>query len=308
MEFYLNIKKISESIAISYNLNIGIFLYVYLLSFIPFYLGYILILYGTTRNLKWSDIFGFRFKNGLKWNKNAKIGLCVHLFGRIMPYAYIIIFGKNLSVWIYVVAVIAIIFPTIFFLKKIFMKFNSSDGGQNNITILKMNVVDNIEDSKRLWNIYNKTFEPLNKISPCRQSLDEIHFMEILNDSFVGKYVIDHKDDGIIGLGLITNDFKNTPWISEDYFKENFSEKYVNKLIFYFMGLAIDKKYRGNKYSIRLIEHIIDDLPDDSIMGFDHSKNINPLLHHFTKIVKQSAQINRNRIDQQHYHVVQKKT
>ena len=68
--------------------------------------------------------------------------------------------------------------------------------------------------------------------------------------------------------------------------------------------LLIRLCHKGNGYSLYLIEHIIDDLPKESIMGFDHSGNINPLLHHFTKIIKQSNKINRQRIDQQHYHVV----
>ena len=174
------------------------------------------------------------------------------------------------------------------------------------IEIIKKDIIDNDNDKKLLWLIYNETFSPLNKISPCKQSFDEDHFSEVLNDELVYKYLIINKKSEIIGLGLITNHFRNTPWISEEYFKENFSDKHESKLVYYFMGLAINKKYRGNRYSIHLIERIIDDLPKDSIMGFDHSQNINPLLHHFTKIIKHADQITRKRIDRQHYHVVKR--
>ena len=156
-----------------------------------------------------------------------------------------------------------------------------------------------------LWNIYNKTFEPLNVISPCKQSFDQTHFMELLIDESVKKFILSKENIGILGLALITNDLKNTPWISEEYFKFKFPEKYSEKKVYYFVGLAIDKKFRGNKYSISLIEKVIDNLPENSVMGFDHSKNINPLLHHFTKIIRQSRLINRTHIDQQHYHVVE---
>ncbi len=77
--------------------------------------------------------------------------------------------------------------------------------------------------------------------------------------------------------------------------------------IYYFQGLAVHDQFRSRNHSLALIEHIIDDIPHNAIMGFDHSNNINPLLHHFTKVVRQARSILRTHIDRQHYHVVQRK-
>lgn len=302
-ELFNKIFELSRTISTNYNVNLEIFLIIYILSFIPFYTGYFLMIYGTTRKLKFSDIFKLRFKNNLQWDSTAKIGLFVHLFGRIMPYAYIAFFGKNLPILINILVWLVIIISILFFVKKLYIR--QGVYVSDRISVRKVDIVSNSEEGDILWKIYNETFEPVNKISPCKQSLDFHHFSEVLSDPSVYKYIL-YDNDRIIGIGLVTNDFKNTPWISEDYFKVNFPHEYNNKSIFYFVGLAIHKESRGNKYSIYLIEHIIDNLPNNSILGFDHSRNINPILHQFTRIVKQAHVIKRNRIDQQHYHVVRR--
>lgn len=174
------------------------------------------------------------------------------------------------------------------------------------VQVERKDVFDEME-IERLWEIYDKAFEPINKISPCKQSFDRVHFIETLHDPTVRKYVLAKEPIGLVGIGFITNDLKNTPWISEDYFRTNFPKEHGNKALYYFMGLAIHDAFRGNKYSLRLLEHIIEDLPPDVVMGFDHSRNVNPLLHHFTRIVRQAGQIRRLRIDEQHYHVVRRK-
>lgn len=299
------IKTISDAIAYTYHVDVGIFFVVYFVSFIPFYLGYFLIIFGTTRKMSWKEIFSLKIGKNFQWDQNARIGLYIHLFGRVMPYVYILIWGRNLPSWVHILIIAITIFTVYVFFRKINLykqnKFIQS------IKIIKNDVVTDLQEVERLWLIYDTTFEPINKISPCKQSLDRTHFFEVLADSSVSKYVIHLDGIGSIGIGLVTNNFTNTPWISEDYFKVNFPSLYTDKLIYYFMGLAIDHEFRGNKYSIVLIERIIDDLPKDAVMGFDHSHNVNPMLHYFTRIVKQANLIERKHIDKQHYHVVQRK-
>lgn len=300
-----NIRELSLHVAITYDLSLKLFFYIYLASIIPFYLGYFLILYGSTRNLKLKDIFGLDFKNKIRLTKQTVIGVIVHVFGRLMPYVYILFFGRNLPVYFYLIATILLLISIYLFIDKIyFKKRNIIDAS---LIFNKKLHIDNKIEREILWEIYNSTFEKLNKISPCKQSLDENHFMEIMENKDVTKYVLSKNDHGIIGICLTTNNFINTPWISEDYFKVNFPNEFFQKKIHYFIGLAIKENHRNNNYSISLIENVIDDLPRDAIIGFDHSRNINPLLHHFTRIVKQAKFIQRKHIDQQHYHVVYRK-
>jgi hypothetical protein len=220
-----------------------------------------------------------------------------------MPYLYILIYGKNMPVIFYVAVLFIVIVPLIFFIYKIINKGN--DQLPDGIEMFKMEHISNREDVESLWNIYNHTFEPLNRISPCKQSLDHEHFIEALSSTSISKYTLHKKSLGYIGIGLITNDFKNLTWISEDYFRYKFPKEFEKKLVYYLIGIAISPEFRGNKLSIKLIESVMDDLPRDVVIGFDHSRNINPVLHHFTRVVKQAGLIKRIHIDRQHYHAVQ---
>lgn len=303
-EFLSNIRIISDNIATTYNVEVSVFFVIYLLSFIPFYLGYFLIVFGTSRRINWKSVLTLKLKGNLQWSSQSKAGLYIHLIGRVMPYVYITIWGRDLPWWLYLIIVTVLVFSIWAFIKDIASGIKKPTG---QVSVQRKDIITDQGEVEKLWQVYNETFEPINKMSPCRQSFDHKHFVEVLVDQSVRKYILYLKTNEIIGIAFITNNFVNTPWISEEYFKVNYPIEYSSKLIYYFMGLAIDSAYRGNKFSIFLIEGLIDDLPPEAIMGFDHSKNVNPLLHHFTRIIKQSHLIERNHIDRQHYHVVQRK-
>ena len=134
------------------------------------------------------------------------------------------------------------------------------------------------------------------------------HNGEQLSKRAALKYIITDKDNNnFIALALITNNLKNSPWISEEYFESKFPDHFSKGLIYYFMGLAIHDDYKRQGHSLNLIEMIIDDLPHEAIMGFDHSYNINPILHYFTSIVKQAKFIKRKHLDKQSYHIVHRR-
>lgn len=304
-QLFLNIEQAGNHLAQIYNLNAGVFVLIYILSIIPIYLGAFLIMYGSTRHLKWRDVFSLKIKSGFHFGVQAKLGLILHIFGWAMPYLYIFFWGKHISIWVYILLTIFFVFSMYFLRKKIISHKNKIH--MHGVEVVKKEHINNQNEAEDLWDIYNKTFEPVNEISPCRQSLDKNHFIEVLNDLTVQKYILNKTNYGSIGIALVTNDFKNTPWISADYFRVKFPQEYADKLVYYFMGLAIRNEFRGNKYSMLLIEQIIDDLPHNAVMGFDHSRNINPMLHHFTKIVRQAKDIMRIHVDRQHYHVVQYK-
>lgn len=304
-EFLLGIQLFTDTLAGQYNLDLKLFFLIYLISFIPFYLGYFLILYGSSRNLRWHDILKLNLVDKIKLNNQSKIGIIIHLFGRIMPYAYILFFGRNLSMWFYIIVLVCTVLAIFLFVRK-FLSSNVPKKDES-IKVLRKDYIDSSEEIEKLWGIYNETFIKINKLSPCKQSFDYEHFVESLKDITVRKYILSGASGEYIGLGFITNDFKNTPWISEDYFKFNYPKEFAQQLIYYFIGIAVSQQFRGRRYSISLIEHIVDDTPVDSIIGFDHSRNINPMLHHFTRIIKQSHFISRKHIDRQHYHVVQRK-
>ncbi len=304
-QFFLAIHDISDKLAQTYNLDVGAFFWIYVTSIGPIYVGVFLILRGSTRKLTWRDIFKFQLGDGFQFTNQTWLGLAIHVFGWLMPYLYIFVYGKNLPAWSYVVVIIIVGISFLTLIKK--MNHRKKKVITQGLDIVKMTMINDSVKGDILWEIYDKTFEPVNEISPCRQSLDRDHFFEILTNLTVTKYLLIKEGVGIIGLALITNDLKNTQWISPDYFRVNFPSEYQKNLVYYFMGIAIKNEFRGNRYSILLIERVIDDLPKEAIMGFDHSKNINPMLHHFTQIVRQAQEIKRKHIDRQHYHIVSRK-
>ena len=304
--FFSNVSAVSNDIALHYGISLHWFLVIYLSSYIPFYFGYFLILYGTTRHLNFRDVLRFRLKNQLHWTTYSMWGLIIHLFGRLMPYVYILCFSRGLPFWVYLLVSSVALLSVSLILKRLGNHKKAGEHRKDSVTAMKRERIVDHDETERLWEIYNKTFEKVNRLSPCRQSLDREHFMEVLHDTTVAKYLLVHTNAGIIGIGLITNDFKNTPWISSEYFQFHYPESFEKRHIYYFMGLAIDERHRGQHYSLTLIEHIIDDLPHHAILGFDHSGNVNPMLHHFTKVVKQARSIERTHLDRQHYHIVKR--
>ena len=222
-----------------------------------------------------------------------------------MPHVYGLFWMRGLPVWAYITILIVGTALAIISVKKVLYRRRPTRF--EGVEIIRYDRIQGAQEASTLWEMYDTTFQPANKLSPCKQSLDHIHFVEALHDSTVRKYILTKKGPGIIGVALVTNDFKNTPWISEDYFKVKYPDEYAKGLAYYFMGMAIRQDFRGNRYSISLLEYIIDDLPRDGVLGFDHSRNVNPFLHHFTRIVRQARLIRRSRIDRQHYHVAQLK-
>jgi hypothetical protein len=171
--------------------------------------------------------------------------------------------------------------------------------------IVKKYIINDPVEVEKLWEIYNKSFEKLNKMSPCKQSFNREFFFEILKEDSVIKYIALEKfNNEIIGLGLLSNDFKNSPWISEEYFKEHYPEQYSRGEAYYFLGIAVSSDHRKKGHSLSMLNYISSDIPKGAIMGFDHSNNINPFLHHFTKIIKNSKSVERKNLDRQHYHII----
>ncbi len=89
LNFIEQISLAGNHLAIYYNLDVRLFLIVYISSIIPIYLGAFLIIYGSTRHLKFRDIISFKLSNGLRFNNQTKVGIGTHLFGWLMPYLYI---------------------------------------------------------------------------------------------------------------------------------------------------------------------------------------------------------------------------
>lgn len=306
MKEVFNIWQNIENLTRTYNLSVTIFLIIYLFSFVPFYLGYFLILRGSTREMSWGDFFRFRIKK-LKWNNEVKIGIFILLFGFTLPYVYILFWGRGLPLIIYIL-IIFILFGTLsYFCKRLYKNFRKGKYANNRI-IIKKKAIESKKEMEGLWKIYDQSFLETNRKSPCRQNLRQGHFFQALKNPTVFKYILFTKENNQpIGIAMVTNNLKNSPWISEDYFKSQFPKIFSKGFLYYFMGIAILEKHRGRGHAVALIEKIIQDLPKETIMGFDHSFNANRHLPYFTKIISQSRFIKRKYLDKQRYYIVFRK-
>lgn len=165
--------------------------------------------------------------------------------------------------------------------------------------ILKTLIVSDAPSQNVLWVIYSESFKKVNECSPCKQSFDKVEFMDVLTNDTVIKYVL-YDEKEIIGIGLITNKFKNLPWISSDYFHKNYPSEFENNQVYYFMGIAIKKGSRGIGNAKSLINYIIHDFKG-KILGFDHSVVVNPLIPKFTLLIR-NKKTSKKKIESQNYY------
>jgi len=174
------------------------------------------------------------------------------------------------------------------------------------LKIQKINKFSNLE-LNHLWTIYNESFKKLNSLSPCKQSFDKKEFMEALKKETVFKFTPFYEKK-IIGIGLITNEFSNLPWISKEYFKEKFYELFIQKKIFYFMGIAISKEHRRLGYSKLILREMFNYISDKesgdscTLIGFDHSKKHNPFIPKLTKFI--NKKLKKHKIESQEYYTL----
>lgn len=195
-----------------------------------------------------------------------------------------------------------------FKLSEFFANFYKNQKIVNNYSVTKKLIVDNIEEVEGLWGIYNNSFLLVNRRAPCKQSFSEESFADILKDPTAIKYIaVNENDKKLAGMGIITNNFKNTPWISEEYFEYQFPGFYSKRLMYYFIGIVVSERYRKQRCASRIINKIIGDLPEGAAVGFDHSYKVNPLMPYIVKKINDCRNIKRKYLDSQNYYIFYKK-
>jgi len=109
-------------LAENYSIDLEVLIIIYFSSILPIYIGLFLMFYGLIRKKGVSKTFSI-LKNR-DYIKNPRgnlfiIGLCIHIFGWISPYIYILIFSKNFHI-LFKIAISAIIF---YIIKKLIDKY-----------------------------------------------------------------------------------------------------------------------------------------------------------------------------------------
>ena len=92
-----------------YNVNITVFIVIYIFSLFPYYLGVYLVLRGSgVFSIRFGDLTHFDF-SGLSHNNNLIIwGLLINRLAWALPYLYVLLVGKgvrwyiHIGIWIWI--------------------------------------------------------------------------------------------------------------------------------------------------------------------------------------------------------------
>jgi len=102
-------------------------------------------------------------------------------------------------------------------------------------------VVDhNLQDS--LWNLYVRAYLPEAELTATHEMLDRLEFNDQLTDPTNRAWVV-WEDSMPVAMTLVATDVKQTRWLSEQYFKRNFPEKFKAGLVHYVVWAVVDPGY-----------------------------------------------------------------
>ena len=303
MDIFWGLVKNIDNIAKLHNLNEGIFVLIYFISFIPVYVGLFMIIYGARKGISIKKILKLEL-SGVKINFTIGFGAIISILGLVAPYLYILLYGRRFTPIFYLVIFLIIFFSLLFFMIKFKNIFASKKTVKtNNIEVIKKEIIETSSEREELWNLYDASFVELNKHTPCRQSFDKSHFIELMSKADVSKYIVFSKSENKpVGFGMITNNFENTPWISAEYFKKRLADHFEKKLIYYLMGIAVASGWRHMGCATGLIKRITGDLPTEAIVGFDHSRRMNFFIPGFAD--RDGRKKKRTFLDSQDYYIV----
>ncbi|MEV0897417.1 hypothetical protein [Actinoplanes sp. NPDC049802] len=96
------------------------------------------------------------------------------------------------------------------------------------------------------WDFYSNCFNDLRILAVNRHLMYRHEFDEVMADRRIAKHVA-LDDEGIAGMGTLTNDLESIPLISADYFRYHWPELYEQRRLFYclFAGSALGGRGRG---------------------------------------------------------------
>lgn len=156
-----------------------------------------------------------------------------------------------------------------------------------------------------IWTLYHTSFEPINDLTPCKQSFDEESFRGLAASMTVTKCLVqDSEAEKIVGFCLLSNDFNNSPWISAEYFAKRWPESWKNGRVYYFMGIATAADARQQGIAMELIRVTSGILAAQiDVLGFDHSLEANPFIPKIASAL-QSERLKMRKLGSQEYYVL----
>ncbi|MEU4623844.1 hypothetical protein AB0G04_28210 [Actinoplanes sp. NPDC023801] len=113
---------------------------------------------------------------------------------------------------------------------------------------MRVEIMDELpaEMMEEAWEFYKDCFSDLRILAVNRHLMYRHEFEEVMGDKRIDKHVA-MDENGIAGMGTITNNLESVPLISADYFKYHWPELYEQRRLFYclFAGSALGNRGQG---------------------------------------------------------------
>lgn len=126
---------------------------------------------------------------------------------------------------------------------------------------------DEIEIFLRL---YREAFDPLEELSPLRQSMTDAEFRDEMVHESVIKLVAWDDAGKPAAILCVTNDFERIPWLNPRYYAVKFPEHFARRAIYFYGSLLVHPERQGMNYAGQLMaesSRVV--VPDGGIIAFD---------------------------------------
>lgn len=94
----------------------------------------------------------------------------------------------------------------------------------------------------QLWILYSRAYLRTAEDSVTHEMLDRLEFNDQLTDPTNRAWVV-WEDSMPVAMTLVATDVRRTRWLSEQYFKRNFPEKFNAGLVHYVVWAVVDPSY-----------------------------------------------------------------
>ena len=163
---------------------------------------------------------------------------------------------------------------------------------------------------KQLAEIYHAAFEPLEVLSPARQSFTDDELLSQLRSDKVFKFIGLDRNDVPCAMALLATDLTEVPWISPRYFAHHYPQWYDRGKIYYVSTVMVapDQRQAGAWIVAMLRAFTRKTAADGALMAFDFCQaNVEGGgLRRATDVVarRMFERVEWTALDTQHYHAL----
>ncbi|MCU1352206.1 MAG: hypothetical protein JWM05_1415 [Acidimicrobiales bacterium] len=122
---------------------------------------------------------------------------------------------------------------------------------------------------ERFLDLYHESFAPLAPLAAARQSFTDDEFRMEVDHPDVLK-VVGWRGDEIVAIALISTNLDVVPWISPDFYAQQFPDHYARRAIFYYSTLLVVPEERHGPWVHAITEAgALMTAVNDGLVAFD---------------------------------------